>query len=90
MLKIVAVCGNGMGTSMIIKMKVQNILKKLNIEASIDAVSVGEASGVTAFADVIICSKHLVDRIPKNKAKIASVVNLMDEVEIEQALNKVL
>lgn len=90
MLKIVAVCGNGMGTSMIIKMKVQNILKKLNINASIDAVSVGEASGVAAIADIIICSKHLVDRIPQNKAKIVSVVNLMDENEIEKGLNKVL
>ena len=90
MLKIVAVCGNGMGTSMIIKMKLQAILKKLNVEASVDAVSVGEASGVAAFADIIVCSTHLADKIPQTKAKIASVINLMDESEIEQALKKVL
>ena len=90
MLKIVAVCGNGMGTSMIIKIKVQNILKKLNISGTISAVSVGEASGVVSTADIIVCSNHLVDNIPKGKAKIVSVKNLMDETEIENALKKVL
>lgn len=43
MLKVLAVCGNGMGTSMIMKMKVSNVLKRLGIEANVDSCSVGEA-----------------------------------------------
>lgn len=35
-LKVIAACGNGMGTSMIIKLKVQKILKELNIPADVD------------------------------------------------------
>ena len=31
MLKVIAACGNGMGSSQIIKMKIEKIFKKLNI-----------------------------------------------------------
>ena len=30
MVKVLAACGNGMGSSMVIKMKVENALRKLN------------------------------------------------------------
>lgn len=90
MIKIIAVCGNGMGTSMIIKIKLENIVKKLNISAQIDAVSVGQASSIVNEADIIVCSSHLEDSIPQGKAKVTTVKNLMDEQEIEQALKKVL
>lgn len=86
MLKIIAACGNGMGTSMIIKLKVQNILKKHNIEANIEAISIGEAIGRINSADVIICSKHLKDQLLGGSAKIASVTNLMDDAEVEKSL----
>ena len=41
MMKVLAVCGNGMGTSMIMKMKVGNVLKRLNIPAQVDSCSMG-------------------------------------------------
>ena len=41
MVKVLAACGNGMGSSMVIKMKVENALRKLNqILQSIHVVSV--------------------------------------------------
>ena len=86
MLKIIAACGNGMGTSMIIKLKVENILKKHNIKASVEAISIGEALGRVNSADVIICSKHLKDQLTGGSAQIASVTNLMDEAEVEKSL----
>lgn len=91
MLKIVAACGNGMGTSMIIKLKVEKICKLLNVDAEVEALSMGQAKGLVNSADIIICSKHLVDNFdPNKKAKIVGIKNLMDEKEIEAGLGKVI
>ncbi|MBG0731081.1 PTS sugar transporter subunit IIB [Mycoplasma sp. 'Moose RK'] len=90
-LKIVAACGNGMGTSMIIKLKVQKIVKELGIDATVEALSMGQSKGLTNSVDIIIASKHLVSEFNANqRAKIVGVTNLMDENEIRSALNPVL
>lgn len=90
-LKVIAACGNGMGTSMIIKLKVQKILKELNIPADVDALSMGQSKGMTNSVDIIISSKHLTSEFVQNqKAKIIGVTNLMDENEIRQALKQAL
>lgn len=89
MMKIIAACGNGMGTSMIIKLKVEKICKELNVEASVEALSVGQAKGMVNGADVVICSTHLVDSFDATrKAKIVGVKNLLDEKEIRAGLEK--
>ncbi|WP_025755323.1 PTS sugar transporter subunit IIB [Mycoplasmopsis cricetuli] len=90
-LKIVAACGNGMGTSMIIKLKVQKICKELNIDASVEALSMGQSKGMTNSVDIIISSKHLSSEFNhQQKAKIVGVTNLMDENEIRNALKEAL
>ncbi|CAC13768.1 PENTITOL PHOSPHOTRANSFERASE ENZYME II, B COMPONENT [Mycoplasmopsis pulmonis] len=90
-LKIIAACGNGMGTSMIIKLKVEKIAKKLGLNAKVEALSMGQAKGMTSQADIIISSIHLMNEFATNqKAKIVGVVNLMSEDEIENALRKAL
>lgn len=90
-IKIVAACGNGMGTSMIIKLKVQKITKELGIEASVEALSMGQSKGMTNSVDIIISSKHLSSEFQHGqKAKILGVTNLMDENEIRTVLKEAL
>ena len=90
-MKIIAACGNGMGTSMIIKLKVEEICKKLNIKATVEAMSVGQAKPMTVNVDIIITASHLASQFDSNsKAKIVSVKNLMDASEIEASLKKVI
>ncbi|UUD36567.1 PTS sugar transporter subunit IIB [Mycoplasmopsis citelli] len=90
-LKIVAACGNGMGTSMLIKLSVQNIMKELGVDAQVDALSMGQSVGLTNSVDIIISSKHLSDQFDHNqRAKIVGVTNLMDKNEIKEALKKAL
>ncbi|MGZ9755400.1 PTS sugar transporter subunit IIB [Mycoplasma sp. 246B] len=90
-LKIIAACGNGMGTSMIIKLKVQKIMKELGVSATVDALSMGQSTGMTNSVDIIISSKHLSEMFNHNqRAKIVGVTNLMDENEIREALKKAL
>ncbi|NQZ65904.1 MAG: PTS sugar transporter subunit IIB [Mycoplasmatales bacterium] len=91
-MKIVAACGNGMGTSMIIKLKVEKIVKNLGLEnVSVEALSAGQAKGRVVNSDIIICSTHLVDQFDSSqRAKIVGVRNLMDDKEIESALKEVI
>ena len=46
MLKVIAACGNGMGSSQIIKMKIEKIFKKLNIKIDVNPVSSDEYNSV--------------------------------------------
>jgi len=84
-LKVIAACGNGMGSSQIIKMKIDKIFKKLGIPAEIHHMSVGEAKTAASNYDVVFCSAALTDnfKIKNNRTKVIGLVNLLSEAEIE-------
>lgn len=91
MLKVVAACGNGMGSSQMIKMKIDKVFKKLGIETDIHHMSVGEAKSAAAGFDVVFCSAALVSNfsnIKNGKTKIIGLVNLLSEAEIEQKIKE--
>ncbi len=90
MLKVVAACGNGMGSSQIIKMKIAKVFKKLNIEADIHHMSVGEAKSAANGFDVVFCGATLVENFSgRNKKTIViGLVNLLSEKEIEEKIRE--
>ena len=88
MLKVLAVCGNGMGTSMIMKMKVSNVLKRLNIQANVDSCSMGEAKSAIGNYNLILASVHIAKELDANKATIIGLLNLLDEKELEEKLKE--
>jgi galactitol-specific phosphotransferase system IIB component len=87
MVRILAVCGNGMGTSLVIKMKVQKFLDANKIGSTVESCSLGESSGKVDHADIILCSRHLESqvRVPNGKF-IIGLKNLMDEKEFGPVL----
>lgn len=91
MLKVIAACGSGMGSSQIIKMKIEKIFKKLGIQASIHHTSVGTAKTEATSYDVVFCSQALVgnfDRAEKAGVIIIGLKNLLSEPEIEEKIIK--
>ena len=88
MLKVLAVCGNGMGTSMIMKMKVGNVLKRLNIDAIVDSCSMGEAKSAIGNYNLILASIHIAKELDASKTKIIGLQNLLDEKELEEKLRE--
>lgn len=92
MLKVLTACGNGMGSSMVIKMKVQNALRGLGqSDFEVDSCSVGEAKGLAANYDIVIASLHLIGELEgRTKGKIIGLDNLMDDKEITAKLEEVL
>ena len=56
MLKILAVCGAGLGSSFACQMSVEAVLKELGVEAKLDHTDISSVSG--ANADIVISGKN--------------------------------
>lgn len=90
MMKVLAVCGSGMGTSMIMKMKVAQVLKKLNVDADVKSCSVGEAKSGLASYDLVLASTHIVGELKGGpNTKFVGLQNLLDANELERKLKEV-
>lgn len=86
MLKILAVCGLGQGTSLILKMNVEQALNEKGIQADVEHTDVSAASSMPA--DYIITSKELADSLEGHQAKVVIVNNYFDMDEINQAIDE--
>ena len=62
-MKVLAVCGSGMGTSMIMKLKVSQLLQKLGIQADVNSCSLGEAKSGLSNYDLVLASTHIVPEL---------------------------
>jgi PTS system ascorbate-specific IIB component len=86
-IKFLAVCGNGLGSSLIVKMILEGVLADLNVHGIVESTSVAQASGMMPFADVIITStafyKGIESVIPKDKPVI-TCKNILDKEELSK------
>ena len=89
-MKIVAICGVGVGTSGILKVNVERVLDRLGIDADVTATDVGSLATAAADAQVILSSPELVDRIGRTNADVIVVENYFDLDELERKLDEAL
>lgn len=87
MLKVLCVCGCGLGSSFAIEMSAKSVLQKLGIEADIDHTTVSEASSFKY--DVILTQKMFADVLTSDaddeqKKKVIILNKLTDKKEIEE------
>lgn len=85
-MKILTVCGLGMGSSLILKMNVESVLKQHGIQASVEHMDVSSAA--SASADVVITNAELVDNLQHMPCPVVIVNNYIDSKEIAQALEQ--
>lgn len=86
MLNIVCVCHNGMGTSMLLKINVNNICMENGISASVDACAHGEAAGFLMNADIVLTSPEIVEMLPPTEAQILQTTNMLDKTTVTELL----
>jgi PTS system ascorbate-specific IIB component len=89
-MKIVAICGAGVGTSAILKLNAERALEALDIQADVTASDVASVAVAAADAQVILTSPELVDRIGPTFAEIVVVQNYFDVDELTEKLEKAL
>lgn len=87
MIKLLAVCGNGMGTSTLMKLKAKNILDKNKIQAVCENCSIGQAKTSLGGYDLVIASVHLASQLKEtSKTKIVALKNILDVKEMEEKI----
>ena len=85
-MKIVAICGAGIGTSGILKVNAERALARLGIEADVSAADAASVRTVAEDAQVILTSPELVDSIGKTFADVVVITNYFDLDEIASKL----
>lgn len=84
-MKILCVCGLGQGTSLILKMNVEEVLSEKNIMADVEHIDLSSATSMSA--DYIITSNELADSLQDQPAKVIVVNNYFDMEEIKAAVD---
>jgi len=89
-MKIVAVCGMGIGTSILLKMNIEKVLENLGIDGEVEAADMGVAKGYGRTADLMLTSQDLAEEIGDVPATVVIIDNFFDLAEIESKLSAAL
>lgn len=89
-MKIVAICGAGIGTSGILKVSAERALQKLGIDAEVSATDVGSIRTDADDAQVILTSAEHVDSIGRTFADVIVIDNILDQDELTRKLEAAL
>ena len=84
-MKILAVCGNGLGSSMMLAMTVKKVIGSMGVTADVSNTDL--ASSKTERADYYIGSPEIMAQLDDGTRKVISVKNLLSASEIEEALS---
>ena len=89
-MKIVTICGAGIGSSGILKVNAERVLRKLDIQADVVAADVASVREVAADAQIILTSAEFVDAIGKTFADVIVIENYFDTQELTAKLEAAL
>ncbi len=82
-ISVMAVCGFGVGSSMILKMKIDEVVKAHGLEAEVFTSDIGTASATPC--DVIFTSSELGDTLKSTaKVPVVEINNFINKKEIEE------
>lgn len=88
MLKIVVACANGAGSSLMIKFKVEKIMKDLGVTATVHHCAIAEAKSIVPQYDVVVTALNFVKMFDfaKDKVHVIGVKNVLSEQEIKEKI----
>ena len=89
-MKIVTICGAGIGSSGILKVNAERVLARLDIEAIVIAADVASVQDVAADAQVILTSAEFVEAIGATFADVIVIENYFDTTELSAKLEAAL
>ena len=84
MIYIATACGVGMGSSLVLRMYTEDVLKELGVEAKVEAMDVPQAKG--AKVDLVLTSPALIEVVSGGKAIVKGISNYIDKSLIRAAL----
>lgn len=88
-MKILAVCGFGVGSSMVLKMTIDKVIKELGLDATAENTDLSTAKATNA--DVYFTSNELLKELQVSvKAPVYPVKKYMDVAEVKAQMEKFL
>ena len=85
-MKVVALCGAGVGTSIVLKVSAERALTRLGIDAAVVATDVGSLAVDADDAQVILTTADHVADIGRTFADVIVVDNILDQEELTAKL----
>ena len=91
MLKIVVACAMGAGSSLMLKMKIQEAMKELGIEASVYHCPISEAKGTATRYDAVFTALNFVSAFKNAEeagVKVIGIKNILSAKEVKEKIIK--
>jgi len=85
-MKIVAICGAGIGSSGILKVNAERVLQRLGRSATVVAADIDSVARGAADAQVILTSAEFVEAIGATRADVVVIENYFDTDELSRKL----
>lgn len=83
-LRVLAVCGVGMGTSLLLRMTAESVLQSMGIEATVENTDVSSAHSMEA--DVILGQEMHTEDFQGAAPVVVAVTDFMDEASLRTSL----
>ncbi|WP_280770697.1 PTS sugar transporter subunit IIB [Salipaludibacillus daqingensis] len=87
-MKILAVCGMGFGSSLMLKMTADRVIQKKGINAEVEATDIGTAESVQA--DLILTNNEFASQLEGGKSAVKAIMNMASEEEVGKAIDEFL
>jgi ascorbate PTS system EIIB component len=88
--KILTVCGMGVGSSMILRLQVEKVARALGLDVTVEMADISTAGALASQVDIILTSADLAARLGKTPAKIVTIKNFMSQAEMTEKLKAAL
>ncbi len=89
-MKILAVCGMGLGSGLLLRMQAEKALRQLGVEADLEVADIGSARAMAQTADLIITSNELAEQLGNVKPRVVTISNFVDLKEMVEKLRAAL
>ena len=85
-MKILAVCGMGLGSGLILRMQAEKALKELGLQADLEVAEIGTARALASTAALTLPSEELAQQLVGVKPRIVTISNFIDLREMVEKL----
>lgn len=83
-MKIMAICGSGLGSSFMVEMNIKKVLKKLKINAEVEHSDL--SSAIPGEADLFVMAKDIASSTNIPQEQLIVISNIIDINELESKL----
>jgi len=85
-MKIMAICGSGLGSSFMVEMNIKKVLKKLNIEAEVEHSDLSSAT--PGAADLFVMAQDIASSASVPAENLVVLKSIIDMAELETKLKE--